>query len=288
MPDPLPQPLVPPEVDLRDFNFIPFEFRRLLASDTWLLGNAEQRCAAFCLWCESWHQVPSGSIPDSEKVLAHLSQSENRWNRVKDHALRGWIKCSDGRLYHPVVAEKALEAWAKHKKASSKGKAGAAKRWGTANSASNAIANSAGNGAGNKQLMPGDSNRSGSGSGSGIEPSKTSAPALTTAGAWAIDLKRRGVSVTSMDPRLLEWIEEGFTLPDLVEAVERARNSKPEPEKIPVAYLNTVLRNPPKPSKKSWYASESATIAKGKELGLEARPGEEMDQYRDRLRTAGA
>jgi hypothetical protein len=26
-------------------------------------------------------------------------------------AMRGWVKCSDGRLYHPVVAQNALQAW---------------------------------------------------------------------------------------------------------------------------------------------------------------------------------
>jgi hypothetical protein len=30
---------------------------------------------------------------------------------VRQGALRGWAKCDDGRLYHPVVAEKANEAW---------------------------------------------------------------------------------------------------------------------------------------------------------------------------------
>jgi hypothetical protein len=27
------------------------------------------------------------------------------WKKVRAGALRGWVKCSDGRLYHPVVAE---------------------------------------------------------------------------------------------------------------------------------------------------------------------------------------
>lgn len=31
--------------------------------------------------------------------------------KVKEHALRGWVDGGDGRLYHHVVAEKALEAW---------------------------------------------------------------------------------------------------------------------------------------------------------------------------------
>jgi hypothetical protein len=37
--------------------------------------------------------------------------------------LRGWIKCADGLLYHPVVAEKALEAWAKKREQKSRTKA---------------------------------------------------------------------------------------------------------------------------------------------------------------------
>lgn len=32
--------------------------------------------------------------------------------KVRQGALHGWIKCSDNRLYHPVVAEKVNSAWA--------------------------------------------------------------------------------------------------------------------------------------------------------------------------------
>lgn len=106
-------PLVPPEVDLRDFAFMPLEFRRLFTSETWLLAKPEEKVAALALWCESWHQVPAASLPDNDRVLGMLSQIGARWPKLKAHALRGWVKCTDGRLYHPVVAEKALEAWAR-------------------------------------------------------------------------------------------------------------------------------------------------------------------------------
>jgi hypothetical protein len=33
------------------------------------------------------------------------------WKRIRGGALRGWLPCADGRLYHPVVAEKAIDAW---------------------------------------------------------------------------------------------------------------------------------------------------------------------------------
>lgn len=104
-------PLVPPEVDLRDFREMPLEFERLFASDTWVLGTPEEKVAAFHLWCKSWHQQPAGSLPDDDRILAHLSGSGVRWKKLRAHALRGWEKCSDGRFYHPVVAEKACRAW---------------------------------------------------------------------------------------------------------------------------------------------------------------------------------
>jgi hypothetical protein len=33
------------------------------------------------------------------------------WPSVRADVLRGWIKCRDGRLYHPVVVDKAKDAW---------------------------------------------------------------------------------------------------------------------------------------------------------------------------------
>ena len=47
-------------------------------------------------------------------VLSNLSgfgRNLSAWKKVKGGALHGWLKCSDGRLYHPTVAEKANEAW---------------------------------------------------------------------------------------------------------------------------------------------------------------------------------
>ena len=124
----LPQPLVPAEVDLRDFQGMWIDTDRLLRSDTWVLGTGDQKAAAMTLWLESWHQVPAASLPSNDRMLAKLSQAD-RWPKVKEHALRGWVLCSDGRRYHPVVAEKALEAWIEKLAAAISGAAGNAKRW---------------------------------------------------------------------------------------------------------------------------------------------------------------
>lgn len=105
-----------------------FDVQRLLRSDTWVLGSSDEKAAAITLWMESWHQVPAASLPSNDRILAKLSGAE-RWAKAKEHALRGWILCSDGRLYHPVVAEKALEAWVEKLASAINGAAGNAKRW---------------------------------------------------------------------------------------------------------------------------------------------------------------
>lgn len=107
-------PLVPADVDLQDFQYMPLDVRRLRDSDLASLESPEACWAAVLLWSASWHQVPAASLPDDDRVLANLAgygRVVKEWQRVREGALRGWIKCSDGRLYHPVVAEKALEAW---------------------------------------------------------------------------------------------------------------------------------------------------------------------------------
>ncbi|WP_431206747.1 DUF1376 domain-containing protein [Burkholderia cepacia] len=125
----LPNPLTPADCNLRDFPFMPIEVKRLLTSETWILGTGDERAAAITLWLESWHQIPAASLPADDRMLGHLSQAKN-WKRVKDHALRGWVKCADGRLYHPVAAEKVLEAWLSKLTSSLSGSVGNAKRWG--------------------------------------------------------------------------------------------------------------------------------------------------------------
>ncbi|MDF5925252.1 DUF1376 domain-containing protein [Pseudomonas aeruginosa] len=104
-------PLVPMEVDLRGLPFMPLDVVRLLDSDLFALTSGDEFKAALSLWCKAWLQVPAASLPNDDRVLAHLSGAGARWRKVRDMALRGWQLCSDDRLYHPVIAEKALAAW---------------------------------------------------------------------------------------------------------------------------------------------------------------------------------
>ncbi|OYD82516.1 DnaA N-terminal domain-containing protein [Azospirillum brasilense] len=130
----LPAPLVPAEVDLTDFRFMPLEVARLLDSEIMALENAEAFRAGVASWCKGWHQVPAASLASDDTVLCKTlgyGRDLKTWAKLrKAGALRGWVLCSDGRLYHPVVAEKALEAWLEKLAQRLSSGAGNAKRWG--------------------------------------------------------------------------------------------------------------------------------------------------------------
>lgn len=106
-----PAPLTPADCDLRGLAFMPLDVVRLTDSDLVALSTGDEFKAAVLLWAKAWLQVPAASLPDDPRILAHLSGAGTRWKKVAAMALRGFVRCSDGRLYHPVIAEKAREAW---------------------------------------------------------------------------------------------------------------------------------------------------------------------------------
>lgn len=92
---------------------MPLQVQRLRDSRLASRASGDEFRAAVILWCVSWHQLPAGSLPDDDQDLADFAgygRTPEEWARVRDGALRGWVKCSDGRLYHAVVAEKVIEA----------------------------------------------------------------------------------------------------------------------------------------------------------------------------------
>jgi hypothetical protein len=107
------EPLVPPDVDLRGLSFVPLFGDRLFKSAGWIEASDAARCAALRLcWHAYAHEVPAASLPDNERVLAqHAGVTPTVFRRLRPQALRGWIKCDDGRLYHEFLAEIALDAW---------------------------------------------------------------------------------------------------------------------------------------------------------------------------------
>lgn len=127
-------------------------------------------------------------------------------------------------------------------------------------------------------------------------------PGTVSAGATRRDhvstlLRAAGVQVTSQNPMLVAWVDElHATDAQLTEALERARLRKPTPAKIPAAYLDPIVREvcEPKNAKRvngyhtggAWWTSEAATKAKGREVGIEPRPGESADDFKGRINLA--
>ena len=110
----LPVPLTPPDCDLQDFAFMPLHVARLRDSDLANEAHPEACWYAVLLWSAAWHQLPAASLPDNESVLAKLCGLGRDLKTFRKHradAMRGFVKCSDGRLYHPTVAEVAVESW---------------------------------------------------------------------------------------------------------------------------------------------------------------------------------
>lgn len=107
-------PPVPADADLTDFKFMPLEVARLRRSKAWLICKRRPELAFYMLnlWTASWHERPAGSLEDDDDVLADAAMcSPEKWPKVRKEALRGWTKAADGRLYHPVVAEKVNDSW---------------------------------------------------------------------------------------------------------------------------------------------------------------------------------
>lgn len=93
---------------------MPLDVARLRDSAFAAKASGDEFMAGVLLWCASWHQIPAGSLPDDDaelSALAGFGRVVKEWRKVKTMALHGWVKCSDGRLYHETVAEKVNESW---------------------------------------------------------------------------------------------------------------------------------------------------------------------------------
>jgi hypothetical protein len=114
----LPEPLTPSDCDLRGLEYMPLLGGHLFGSEFNARANDSEWRAALTLWWAAWCQVPAASLPDDDAALcrfADLGRDLKSWRKLRQGALHGWVKCADGRLYHPVLAEQALIAWDKRK-----------------------------------------------------------------------------------------------------------------------------------------------------------------------------
>lgn len=93
---------------------MPLMVARLRKSKAWVKAKRNPALGFYMinLWTAAWHEQPAGSLEDDDDVLADAAMCDPaKWAKVREDALRGWVKCDDGRLYHPVVCEQVLNSW---------------------------------------------------------------------------------------------------------------------------------------------------------------------------------
>lgn len=272
----LPLPPLSADVDLRDFAFMPLDVVRLRDSDIAALTTGDEFRAAVMLWCAAWHQIPAASIPDDDIVLARLAgygRVVKEWQKVREGALRGWVKCSDGRLYHPVITEKAVEAWdskqayrakkeadrlrKQQERYSRRGKTGAGnppengelsdghgdefQRTGAGNPPENALIG-IGTGTVDRELLPTEEDSSVLSPG-GIQNATAKGP--TRAGVLCRQLRTLGIDAAPHMAMLPDLLER-FTDEQIIAVAEIAKAKKPG-ERIHLNYLVTILNDQSKP-----------------------------------------
>lgn len=103
-------------------------------------------------------------------------------------------------------------------------------------------------------------------------------------------IANRVVGASFNSPWVQQWVREGVTAEHLRDAIAEARaTGKPDPEVIPVKYLAPILervRSGKKPVDNGWRKDEKRAIAKGREYGLEARAGEDLFSFVNRIDAA--
>lgn len=107
-----PAPLTPRNLDISHLPWFPLQHKRLLGSDWWMSASDLARSRNMDLWCEAFVEVPAASLPDNDHKLADLAgfgRDVHAFRAVKAEIMAPWVLCSDGRWYHPTLAEIALE-----------------------------------------------------------------------------------------------------------------------------------------------------------------------------------
>jgi hypothetical protein len=299
-----PEPMVPPEVDLRDFAFMPLDVARLRDSGFIAEKEPEEIVAGIMCWSASWHQLPASSLPDNDKQLAKLAgygRGVRDFLKVKEGALYNFVMCSDGRWYHPVVAEKAAEGWngklkEEHKRACDRQRKANKERaerqesplpmpvfppllslrlidgipcfryWDSSGKEIDPNGNPKEGLRKSRLKGEGEGEGQREGQGQSLKPKAARADAdppappetpahpppsaggekqevqATLRGAMSACLRSEGVKgCTPSHPTVVGWVQRGITVQLVREALDIAREKKPKPDAVPLAYLVPIV-----------------------------------------------
>jgi uncharacterized protein YdaU (DUF1376 family) len=98
--------------------------------------------------------------------------------------------------------------------------------------------------------------------------------------------RKHDVHIYPTDLNVHKWAERGITDEQALGALTTAKQRRADADSdqpIGACYLNTFINDPNGPA---WWSSSNAMLAKAAELGIaEARPGETMNDFRNRIKT---
>ncbi|WP_343625390.1 hypothetical protein [Roseateles puraquae] len=84
------------------------DYEQIEQSSTWDLAaqaSPELRPWLLMMWLVSWKQVPCGSFPADEVVIAaKIGMPAKTWAKHRELMLRGWTVADDGRIYHETIS----------------------------------------------------------------------------------------------------------------------------------------------------------------------------------------
>lgn len=247
-----------PETRAKGWRF-ELDLEQISQSDTWVLASPDLRPWLLMLWSISWQQVPCGSLPAEDTIIAaRIGMKPGVFAKHRHVLLRGWYAADDGRLYHPTITRRVLAMLETKQKEKDRKAAYRAKMSG--NVPRDTTGTTTGQPPDGRGSDPGrDATGTGTGTGTGIKTggNRHSLQDSTVVGADAPPprvestrpgeiaklIRDQGVQATPGNPLVQTWAN-GMSVTDdeLVEAIARAREQKPAPEKIPVKYLDAVLQ----------------------------------------------
>jgi hypothetical protein len=105
---------VPADCSMTGLPYMPLYLDRLQRSKSWARARRNPALAFYMinLWAAAWRGTPAGSLEDDDDILCTAAMCDPlQWNAVRADLMRGWLRCSDGRVYNPTICDVAAGVW---------------------------------------------------------------------------------------------------------------------------------------------------------------------------------
>jgi hypothetical protein len=105
----------PPDTRAKGWRF-ELDYEQIEQSSTWGAAKPAARPWLLMMWMLAWKQVPCGSWPADEEVIAGaLGIDDEQWAIHRKALMRGWVEADDGRLYHSTITKRVIEMLSKRR-----------------------------------------------------------------------------------------------------------------------------------------------------------------------------